>query len=65
DVQARLEGAFAGVPDVTVRMDQRMGERRGATAPGPSPDRRRLERRRALTGLQRLVWEAFGVWLSS
>jgi hypothetical protein len=63
-LQERLEAALAGVPDVTVRMDQRIGERRGASVEPRAPDRRRFERRRPPEGLRRVVWEGFDVWLS-
>jgi hypothetical protein len=63
-LQERLEAALAGVPDVTVRTDQRVGERRGPSSERTGPDRRRFERRRSPEGLHRVVWEAFDVWLS-
>ena len=52
DLFEALKQAFAGEPNVSVRLDQRLGHRRrGSVAAGPGKERRRFDRR------ERHVWE--------
>jgi hypothetical protein len=60
ELRDRLEALTAGLPDVVVRVDARVGDRRrgGRTA---SRERRRGERRRILYPSQVAAWRALGV----
>jgi len=60
ELRDRLEGIYAGFDDVTVRMDQRVGERRQVRVYA-GPERRRGDRRRPLFPSQAAAWLALGV----
>jgi hypothetical protein len=64
DLLERLEGAYAGFEDVTVRMDARTRERRQPSREPPRGNRRRGDRRRRLFPSQLAAWEALGIFVS-
>lgn len=56
----RLEALTAGLPDVIVHMDARVGDRRGARGT-PGRERRRGERRRMWYPSQLAAWRTLGI----
>jgi hypothetical protein len=63
-LREHLEALTAGMPNVSVRMDERRGERRQRRE-RVGADRRRGDRRATPSPSQRAAWQALGVFVVS
>jgi hypothetical protein len=59
----RLETLTVGLPNVVMRVDSRVADRRRG-GPAPSRERRRAERRRPLHPSQVQAWRTLGVYVA-